>query len=115
MDRAIDQINSSLLDVRTDVKAVYVTIPAQVEFKAKIEQTLNRLDAAIEDIRKNMVPLSTHQQKWDSDRLVVVAIQKQVDEMRAQAGSSFTLGDKLKELQHQLDDIRAHQMVARPP
>jgi hypothetical protein len=111
----IGKLDASLFEVRQDVKAVYVTIPAQVEFKAKIEQTLNRLDTAIDDIRKQMVPLSTHQQKWDSDRLVVVTMQKDIDDIRKAMGSSYTLGDKLKELQHQLDEIRAHQILATTP
>jgi hypothetical protein len=111
----ISKLEGALLEVRSDVKAVYVTIPAQAEFKARVDKTLDRFDTEFLRIRNEMVPLSTHQQKWDSDKLVMINIQKQIDEMRIQAGSSFTLGDKLKELQHQLDDIRAHQMIVKPP
>jgi hypothetical protein len=111
MSANIAKLETALAEVRADVKAVYVTIPAQAEYKSKVDKTLERFDLELLRIREQMVPLSTHQQKWDSDRLVVVTIQKDIADIRTAMGSSYTLGDKLKELQHAIDDIRAHQMV----
>lgn len=87
------------------VKANYLTQAAYTAFGKRYDENEGRSIAAILKIQSDMVPLSTHQQKWAADAATIVALGDRLAELRREIGSNYTIGDKLKELQRQVENL----------
>jgi predicted nucleic acid-binding Zn-ribbon protein len=73
---------------------------------AKIEAAIARMDSEISKIRDSEVTRGEHTQKWASDAATFAILQRQIDEIKKDFGASFSLNDKLKELQTELNEMR---------
>ena len=76
------------------------------EFKASIDGKIAESNAEILRLREAVVPRGEHVEKWNGITQSIANVQRQVDDLGKQVGSSYTLRDKIIELQKQLDDVQ---------
>jgi hypothetical protein len=86
-----------------DIEKNSVQIREHEEFKKRIDDQAgaNRIDLTNQIVANRLDYISQ-----------ISNMQRQVDEMKREFGSTFTLGDKVKELQTQLDQLRIATVTA---
>lgn len=95
------------LGARIDrVETGAVLVAEYREYHARLDASITHLEADLNKLRESQVTRGEHMQKWASDEAVISNMQRQIDDLKKELGSSFSLGDKIKELQTQVDDLR---------
>lgn len=69
-------------------------------------RALDSLRADIRTIQNDMVTRSEHKTHWDEIAERQTALSNRLNELQHEFGSNFTMGDQLKSLQKQIDDMR---------
>lgn len=77
--------------------------------KAELQREIEENSVRVRRLEDGIVTRGELQQIWAKDAEQVSNIQREIDELKKEFGGTFTLGDKVKELQTQLDEIRTQQ------
>lgn len=109
IDRRLDELRKSVVGNEHALNDLRPTVAERGKEVYRLDQDIRRIDARLLHLEDGIVTRGEHREKWASIDAANTSVQRQIDEMRKELGSSYTLGDKIKELQRQLDDIRNHQ------
>ena len=97
------------------------------EFKTREDDKISVLEKEIQlnkielsALRDSQVTRSEHVTHWEQSKADVLEIRKQVDDLRKDFGGQYSVAEKLKELQNELDQIRmasniSHVQLSSPP
>lgn len=98
-------INAATGDLKVAVGAILAKMDTMVTQKdleyrqARSVEDRARTDAAVADLREKQVPREEHQTHWASEAQVDAALQKQIDELRANQAQTYSARDIILELQ----------------
>ena len=102
-------------DIRADVDSLKETRvskadwnEARTERKEAITQLNNKIDA----VTTAIVPRGEHQEKWQGADRARADMQRQIDEMKAAAGSTYGVRDVIQRLENQVEELRAERARA---
>ncbi|MFC3695524.1 hypothetical protein ACFOWB_25140 [Chenggangzhangella methanolivorans] len=119
---ARDDIRSNAKDALSvegfkDFKATYENnrIVYRQDVEAKIAAgaaDLRALEARIRKDSKAIVPRGEHEEHWRSQNAQIINLQRQVDEVKAQAGSTYGVRDVIQRLEKQVEDLREEKYRA---
>lgn len=70
-----------------------------------LEEKSTLATAKIKELDDKVVPRGEHTEKWKANDQAFVNIQKQIDDIRKDVGSTYSLGDKIKEMQEQINRL----------
>lgn len=79
-------------------------------------ERMDRFEAALMKMQDGIVPRGEHQGKWETQANETANIQRQIDQMREELGSSFSLNDALQSISERiarLEELRLQQTVPR--
>lgn len=82
------------------------------EYRKRVDEAIIRIDFDVQKIKDSIVSRAEHQGKWQAVDDEFKRINNRIDEIRKDLGSSYTLADKIKDLDKQLNDLRG--MVSKP-
>ncbi|QZO02083.1 hypothetical protein [Chenggangzhangella methanolivorans] len=58
------------------------------------------------------MPRGEHEEHWRSQNAQIINLQRQVDEVKAQAGSTYGVRDVIQRLEKQVEDLREEKYRA---
>lgn len=106
---SIDPLSDGVKDNKSRIEQIirdsdnlYVRKDESLAYRKRIDDILLKIGGEIDKI----VPRGEHIEKWASNTAALSAQQRQIDEIRRDLGSSYSLGDKIKELQRQIEMLR---------
>jgi DNA repair ATPase RecN len=103
----VDQELSERINrVESAESILQVTLAEYREFHTNTDKTLENMRNDLAKLRDQQVTRGEHQQKWDADTAAFSRVQNEIDEIKRDFGSAYSLNDKIKELQTELNDIR---------
>jgi hypothetical protein len=106
----VEKVNSDLSErinrVESAESVLQVTLAEYREFHTNTDKTLENMRTDLAKLRDQQVTRGEHQQKWDADAAAFIRLQNEIDEIKRDFGSAYSLNDKIKELQTELNDIR---------
>ncbi|WP_244489912.1 hypothetical protein [Rhizobium sp. Leaf391] len=70
-----------------------------------------RTEAAIRDIRDNLVPRAEHERVWQNDTATDANLQRQIEELKQAAGSVYGQRDIILDLRERLDRIERQRLT----
>jgi uncharacterized coiled-coil protein SlyX len=70
-----------------------------------VEKELDTLESKFKALDEKIVPRGEHTEKWKANDQAFLNIQKQIDDIRKDVGSTYSLGDKIKEMQEQINRL----------
>jgi hypothetical protein len=97
---------SKELDRLDSISKDYISRKEESEYRNRIDSNLLRIDNEIKLLKEAIVPRGEHVEKWRSNELVLESHQRQITDIRKDLGSSYSLGDKIKELQTDINNLR---------
>jgi hypothetical protein len=74
-------------------------------YLTSLQSTLSGLQTQVITIDQGIVPRGEHQERWRAQEASVANVQREVDQMRDDFGSSFSLNDTLKALMERVDRL----------
>lgn len=74
--------------------------------KDDVRRNLERLEAMVNKLATDQVSRAEHNQHWEWIAERINAVNARMNDIGKEYSSSYTLGDQLKSLQKQLDDLR---------
>jgi Flp pilus assembly protein TadB len=80
-------------------------------------ERMDRFEAALMKVQDGIVPRGEHEGKWVTQANETANVQRQIDQMREELGSSFSLNDALQSISERiarLEELRLQQTVPRP-
>jgi hypothetical protein len=83
-----------------------------------INENFSRFHSDYVKLADSVVPRGEHESKWGTQAAVDAGIQRQMDELRAAFGATYSLGDAIKDLGARLDrleQLRLQQSVEVGP
>jgi hypothetical protein len=105
-----------------DIDKTKLTINEHSEFKYRLDRELSdirdkakdlppRLElqphwAELTRLQSDIVPRGEHLEHWRSVDQQFVELRREIDAVRSQVGNTYTLGDEIKRLQHDMDQLR---------
>jgi chromosome segregation ATPase len=105
-EREIEQMRNMLRDTAADILKADVPIREHEEFKLRLDQRAMALDDAIKTLRTDQVTRSEHQQHWAEIDARINSLRDGLNELRHDYSANFTVGDALKRLQTEIDNLR---------
>lgn len=112
-DRRLSELREEVIKNRDGLAAIVPTVAERGREVFRIDQNNQRIEAALLRSDAGIVTRKEHEGVWGSFNKDITNLQRQMDDMRKEVGSSYTLGDKIKELQRQLDEIRNKSPAAK--
>ena|ERR1700744_5047636 len=86
------------------VLALYISLSV-----APMQKDIDQNKSDIRDIRGQIVPRSEHVEKWNSQRDRDAEIQREIDQIRLEIGSQWSVGKELENINNRLDKIETHR------
>lgn len=74
-----------------------------------------RFDRDLKVIQDNLVPRGEHSEKWRANDQALVNIQRQIDEFRKESGSTYTLRDKVVDMNKRIEELNSLLMKSGWP
>jgi len=100
-------------------KAESISRAEHEEFKLREDQKLQDVEKEVAQgrsdfsfLRENQVTRNEHATHWEQTKADIMEIRKQIDDLRKDFGGQYTVAEKLKELQVELDQIRMASNVS---
>jgi len=92
------------------------------EFKLRTDKSVENLQQEIASgrsdvafLRDNQVTRAEHVTHWDQIKESIMEMRKQIDDLRKDFGGQYTVSEKLKDMQDQLNQMRdLHQAATAP-
>lgn len=104
-ERLTDRIVTALHD--------RLSIPEHQEFKLRVDRQMDALKEEMNIVKKeadylreNQVTRNEQGTHWDQAKADVAELRKQIDDLRKDFGGQYTVAEKIKDLQAQLDQMR---------
>lgn len=88
------------------------------ERRAATATRFDRLEDAVLRLTDGIVTRGEHESKWDAETASASNLQRQIDQIRTDLGSSFSLNDALKDISDRiarLEELRLQMSVGRNP
>jgi ribosome-associated translation inhibitor RaiA len=101
--------NERIEDVKArvhDIEQNYLRKDEHLEFKMRTDANFGRIDHQLETVQGEIVPRGEHEERWRAIDAQIAVVQRQADKTASELESNYTLGDKLKELQHEIDVLQ---------
>lgn len=76
---------------------------------------MDRFEAAVMKIQDGIVPRGEHQERWRSLENADLNLQRQVDAIRAEFGSSYSLNDAIQSIQARLERLEQLRLIQTVP
>lgn len=86
-------------------EGIYLRVDTHDEAFRGIDRRFNEILRRLDVADRERVPRSEHERVWSSLEKDIKLLSERINEMRTRFGDNFTIGDKLKELQRQLDAL----------
>jgi hypothetical protein len=99
-----------------------LTINEHSEFKYRLDRELSDIRDKLKDfpprlevqphwaeltrLLSDIVPRGEHLEHWRSVDQRFVELRREIDAVRSQVGNTYTLGDEIKRLQHDMEQLR---------
>jgi hypothetical protein len=83
-------------------------------YLTSLQSTLSGLQTQVVAIDQGIVPRGEHQERWRAQEASVANVQREVDQMRNDFGSSFSLNDTLKALMERVDRLEQIRLEQSP-
>lgn len=83
-----------------------------------INENFNRFHADFVKLADSVVPRGEHEGHWQAQITADATLQRQIDEMRANFGATYSLGDAIRDISERLDrleQLRLDQSVGAEP
>lgn len=64
-----------------------------------------RFDRDLKILQDQVVPRGEHAEKWRANDTAFVTVQRQIDDIRKESGATYTLRDKVMDLNKRLDEV----------
>jgi hypothetical protein len=80
-------------------------------------ERMDRFEAALMKVQDGVVPRGEHEERWRSLESGDINLQRQIEQIRAELGSSFSLNDALQSISERiarLEELRLQQTVPKP-
>ena len=110
-------INSASTDLKAAVMSITDKMVTQKEMEWRTGRGLedrSRMEASIKDVRDAQVPREELQRIWTSQDQQFSQLQKQVDELKASAASTYSSRDFMLDIRERQERIE-RQLTGRPP
>lgn len=78
-------------------------------------ERMDRFEAALTKVQDGIVPRGEHQGKWETQANEIANVQRQIDQMRSEFGSSYSLNDALKAIQGRLERLEQLRLIQTVP
>lgn len=96
------------------VDKIYLSLREHDEFKLRIDQRLKdvsdgligHLNDDVNKLKEGQVSRAEHIQHWNESAERFIALTTRLNELQKDFNGSYNIGDQIKNLQKQLDDIR---------
>lgn len=100
------QVAQQSADRRIEQLAM-VTVPrAELDDRRIVSNArTDRIEADILRIQEGIVPRGEHSERWRSTDAEIAGVQRQLDQLRADFGGTYSLKDALRDLQQRLERI----------
>jgi DNA repair exonuclease SbcCD ATPase subunit len=105
-----------------DLASLKVAVAEHTEFKTRLDKELIAMTQTIKEVptrlelkpylsdldnmKASVVGRGEHVERWRSIDQQMAEVNKQIESVRAQFGTAYTLGDEVKRLQHDIDLLR---------
>jgi hypothetical protein len=109
---ALDDIDKSKLTVNEHGEFKYRLDRELSEIREKAKDFALRLElqphwAELTRLQSDIVPRGEHLEHWRSVDQQFIELKREIDAVRSQVGNTYTLGDEIKRLQHDMELMRA--------
>jgi hypothetical protein len=104
---------ADLNNITKDMKLL-LTKDEHREFVLRTDKDIARIDAQTNDLRNRQVSREEHIQHWGEIDDKHNSLRQQVYELRKDFVGTYTVGDQIKNIQKQIDDIRGKKAVPPP-
>lgn len=101
----IDGLRQQRMDIDSELKRV-ITRDQYNEFVLREDREISRVQSTLDEMRKGLVSREEHVQHWKEIDDKHDSLRQQVYELRRDFTGSYNIGDQLKSIQKQIDDIR---------
>jgi hypothetical protein len=106
-------IVAPLKDELRDLKYDKLSMVEHGEFRLRedkqleaLQNEINALKSEVAYLRDNQVTRAEHTTHWDKTKENIASAVKSIDELRRDFGGQYTVTEKLKELQQELNELR---------
>jgi len=82
------------------------------EFVLRMDRDISRLEFQVNDIRNKQVSREEHTQHWNEIDDKHNSLRQQVYDLRKDFVGTYTVGDQIKNIQKQIDDMRGRRPAA---
>lgn len=112
--KTIDDMRGDIKEIRSDMRASYLSKAEHGEFLRRTDEHIVRLDRRIDKIIDDLVPRPELEARSASTTQVLADINKQLDDIRKLVGTDYTLRDKILELQARIDFLNNRLLPVAP-
>jgi predicted Abi (CAAX) family protease len=84
------------------------------ERRESTSSRMERIETDIDQIDSGIVPRGEHEEHWRSQAEQVANLQRQIDVIRSEFGSSYSLNDAMTSLQDRLDRLESLRLQSSP-
>jgi len=74
-------------------------------YLATVNEAMNRQQAQLQSIVQSIVPRGEHEGHWNNEAAAEANLQRQIDQMRAEFGSTYSLNDTLKTIVQRVERL----------
>ncbi len=109
----INVITEAQNRLQTQINTVTTETVPRSELDARREQNrdnLDRMEAAIMKLTDAIVPRGEHAEHWRAQETADVNLQRQIDELRQQFGSAYSLSNALQDIQDRLTRLEQREL-----
>lgn len=114
---ASQPINTAIVRLETSVSKLEENTLSKRDseaFRLTNKESFTKVDLELKRLFEMIVPRGEHSEKWKSNESSFLAVQRQIDELRKESGSTVTVRDTLIELQKKYDFLINKLMYNKP-
>lgn len=114
--KAIDEIKEELKDIRKNYTTREMIASAADKRDAERSMAVERfvrLENAIDDLRKSVVPRGEHEEKWRTQALTDANMSRRQDELKADISGLYSPRDAFQRMQTRLDELEREAFALR--
>src|ERR1043166_1365737 len=117
MDKRIADLNDKIAHSQDKDLDRFLAVREHLEFKTRVDEHItavkeeakkNSLDIAY--LRDNQVTRAEHVTHWEQIKGDISNVRSDVDVLRRDVGGQYTIGEKIKDLQAQIEQLRGIQL-----